>query len=244
MRRMAVSNYKDPSFVADYKKETVLNSNVAYPALLDTIGDISNKQVLDLGCGAGNLARRMAENGGVVVGVDPSDVWIAGCKQDHAGMNNLRFMVADGADLSMFEDQSFDIVVMNMVLLNIPSEKTVQAVLSEIARVLKPSGELLFTDLHPLGLMIPKTACETQSYPDGFSYFKDGANFRSSTLLMDETSISFSDIHWTLEAITGWLDAAGLCISRLIEPLPVKGGPSVLEKYDVPEILLFVCKKH
>jgi len=132
---------------------------------------------------------------------------------------------------------------MNMVLLNVPTKEKVQQIFKEVSRVLKKSGELVFTDLNPIGLMIEKTTAETQTYLPGFSYFKDGSKFKSRVLLTDGSEIEFVDLHWTLETYTCCLSDAEMYLYRIIEPQPVKEAPAVLKDYGIPEHIILVCRK-
>ena len=118
-------------------------------------------RLLDVGCGPGNLALRLAEAvaPGQLVGIDaePSQIEIAQQLGKKSGNSNLTFQVADVASLP-FEDASFDVVHCGGVLGYIPD--TAEA-LAEMKRVLRPGGMIACRDLivdscfaHPdLGLM-------------------------------------------------------------------------------------------
>ncbi len=239
---MKVSEYHDKEFLRRYEKLPILNPYVSYPAILDSIGDIEGKKVLDLGCGSGALTSLIAEKGADVTGVDVSEEWIERCRAEY-DMPNLRFIVADGSNLADFKDSSFDFVVMNMVLLNVASSEKVKSIFSEVARVLKSGGELIFSDLHPICLAVGKTSTEEQEFGEGFSYFRDGGEYRSKVMLTDGSTIEFSDIHWTIDSYSKWVSGAGMYIKRIIEPEPVNGSPPPLDEYPLPEYILFVCEK-
>ena len=113
--------------------------------------------VLDLGCGSGRdvyLLSRLVGAHGRVIGVDMTaeQLEVARAHQQwHAeryghGRSNVRF--ADGyiEDLAAcgIADASVDVVVSNCVL-NLSPEKA--RVFAEIMRVLKPGGELYFSDV-------------------------------------------------------------------------------------------------
>ena len=46
------------------------------PYMLDMIGDVSGKKILDLGCGEGGYSRKLAEKGADVTAVDCSEYFI------------------------------------------------------------------------------------------------------------------------------------------------------------------------
>lgn len=238
------SNYEDSKFLEEYKKAPLLHPFVVFPALHKALGDVRNKKILDLGCGSGYFSHSLVQRGANVVGVDISEKWIDICKKEYANVKNLEFFIADGFDLRQFADETFDFVIMNMVFINISALDKVKKIFQEVSRVLKKSGQLIFTDLHPLALMIEQTLCESQTYLPGFSYFKDGSEFKSKVKLVDGSEIEFKDIHWTLETYTRCLSNSKMCLSRIIEPQPIEEAPSFLKNYKIPEHIIFVCNKH
>ena len=121
--------------------------------------------VLDLGCGTGRdayiLSQMVGENGSVT-GIDMTDKQLSvanqylGWHMDKFGYKqpNTTFLKGYIEDLKTagIEDNSIDIVVSNCVI-NLSPDK--EAVYSEIMRVLKPGGELYFSDVFS-GSRIPK----------------------------------------------------------------------------------------
>lgn len=106
-------------------------------------GDI----VLDVGCGTGRLTlhvARMISPGGRVVGIDPSvqRIGVAKRKVGDAPLPNISFEIGNSNDLYHFEDDSFDIVYLNIVLHWILEKEDA---LAQIYHVLKPGGKLGIT---------------------------------------------------------------------------------------------------
>ncbi len=240
---MKVSEYIDREFLERYSKTPLLHPYVVFPAILRLMGDIEGRRVLDLGCGYGDLSVLMAERGALVTGIDISEKWMEMCRKEHGHIEKLGFRTADGSNLGDIDGRSFDWGVMNMVLLNVPTEEKVRRIFGEISRVLRDDGHLIFTDLNPICLMIPETSAENQTHLPGFSYFKDGSEYRSKALLTDGSTIEFTDIHWTLESYTRWLENAGMYVRRIIEPQPIEGAPGILRDYRIPEHIIFLCGK-
>ncbi len=101
-------------------------------------GDI----VLDIGCGTGRLAEyisRIIGAKGRVYGIDPAEyrIQIAQQKIRDKIPPNISFMVGMGEDLSCFEDNSFDKIVMNVAFGWIADKRTT---LAQVYKVLKPDG--------------------------------------------------------------------------------------------------------
>jgi ubiquinone/menaquinone biosynthesis C-methylase UbiE len=103
----------------------------------------SESQVLDAGCGAGYTACLIArEYGAEVQGVDLSEAMIAQAKQraHRQGLaDRIQFRVADLACLP-FEDDSFDIVIGESILIPLPGDK--KRALVEMVRVVRPGGRI------------------------------------------------------------------------------------------------------
>src|SRR5580704_3302747 len=106
--------------------------------LLDEIlGDVRGRDVLDVGCGAGWLVRRLAGAGARPVGVDPlADALERARAEDPDG--GARYLEAGAQELP-FGDSSFDAVVFFNSLHHIPVADLDRA-LAEAARVLRGGG--------------------------------------------------------------------------------------------------------
>ena len=100
---------------------------------------------LDVGCGTGVLAARLADAGFDVVGVDPSDGMLA---QLRARAPRVRAVHGSGSALP-FEDASFDLVLSVATLHHIADPDDVRATLAEMVRVVKPSGRVVVWDHNP-----------------------------------------------------------------------------------------------
>ena len=119
---------------------------------------LAGRTVLDLGCGSGRdcyLLSRLVGESGRVIGVDMTAEQLAVAKRHcdwHAerygyARSNVEFVegrIEDLADAGI-ADNTIDVVVSNCVI-NLSPDK--RQVLSEIFRVLKPGGELYFSDVY------------------------------------------------------------------------------------------------
>lgn len=98
--------------------------------------------VLDFGCGIGRVAIALAPHLGSVVGVDVSAGMIARAREAAAGMDGVAFEVTDGGTLP-FPDASFDLIVAADSFPYLVRAGLVETQLAEMARVLRPGGDLL-----------------------------------------------------------------------------------------------------
>jgi ubiquinone/menaquinone biosynthesis C-methylase UbiE len=118
------------------------------PALLARIGSVlPGTRVLDLGCGNGYIARRLARSGARVTGVDRSAELIERARARETAMPlGVVYHQADAAHLTMLADGSFDLGVANMSLMDI---EDASGALRETGRVLAPGGRFVFSISHP-----------------------------------------------------------------------------------------------
>ena len=97
-------------FAAEYNADNERNLLSAYyerPAMLDLVGNATGRDVLDIGCGAGPLAERLAQGGARVSGFDSSTHMIEIARQRLG--EDVDLQVADLAEPLPYEDDSFDV---------------------------------------------------------------------------------------------------------------------------------------
>lgn len=112
--------------------------------MLDAAQLIPGLDVLDVGCGTGAPARRLAQDFGVtVMGITTSEVGVAAARERNADVDGVHFEVRDGTD-NGFKDGSFDRVWV-LESAHLMRERT--RLLSECVRVLRPGGRLVLCDL-------------------------------------------------------------------------------------------------
>ncbi len=103
--------------------------------------------MLDIACGSGGPALRIAElTGCSVMGVDVHEQAIATANSLTAQRNltpRAQFQVADATAQLPFADASFDVITCIDAINHLPNRPRV---IADWARLLKPNGRLLFTD--------------------------------------------------------------------------------------------------
>lgn len=123
-------------------------SEAVFLALVQKADFRPGQRVLDLGCGLGGDAFRLAALGaGEVVGVDaaPDMVAVAEERRREAGEEAITFTVGDARDTPVLGHGDFDLVWTRDSLSYVPVENT-GAVWARLITSLRPDGRLLLTD--------------------------------------------------------------------------------------------------
>jgi len=146
------------------------------PRLLDLK---STSSVLELGCGSGGYALHLAENVGCpVVGLDVNAPGVRNANQlalARGLAGRARFEQRDASKDLPFYDNTFDAVFSNDVLCHLAGRPKV---LCEMFRVLKPGGNMLFSDALVIGGMVSHEEIATRSSIGFYVYSPPGENER------------------------------------------------------------------
>jgi ubiquinone biosynthesis O-methyltransferase len=112
--------------------------------VLELMGDVGGRSVLDVGCGDGEFALELAKRGAVVTGIDASAAMIDAAKRRATQHNaDIAFQVGMAEQLP-FPAERFDIVTAITILCFVDDAGPV---FREIARVLRPGGRLVIGEL-------------------------------------------------------------------------------------------------
>ena len=104
--------------------------------------------LLEIGCGTGGFARRLAERSQHVLALDLSPEMIRIAREQSAQFPNIEFQLADVRDWPL-ADESFDCIASIATLHHVP----IREILLKMKTALKPGGVLLVLDLfEPAGL--------------------------------------------------------------------------------------------
>jgi SAM-dependent methyltransferase len=141
--------YDVPGFFKGYQRmrdnPAGLNEMVEQLAMLSLLPDVKGLTVLDLGCGAGELSRRIKALGArKVIGVDISANMLELARKEVPPGVTFQQKAMEEVD---FERDTFDLVVSSLAFHYIAD---LQNMFQKIHGFLKPSGMLLFSMEHPI----------------------------------------------------------------------------------------------
>ena len=127
---------------------------IKYATMLSLLPSRRYKRALDLGCGLGNLTRRLCNHADQVLGIDVSHVAIAQATGEGTEQSNLQFQQGDALNLSRDLDNGFDLVVIadTLYYLSPLSDEVLQTVRERVVQLLVPGGILLLVDHFTLNL--------------------------------------------------------------------------------------------
>jgi ubiquinone/menaquinone biosynthesis C-methylase UbiE len=210
--------YDVPGFFKGYQKmrenQTGLNEILEQGALLSLLPDVKGLTVMDLGCGSGDLCRRMNSLGAKsVIGVDiSSNMLEIAQKEVPAGVSFQNLAMED----LNFDQEKFDLVISSLAFHYVAD---LQVLFKNIHTWLKPSGILLFSTEHPI-------ATSSQGIHHG--WVKDGSGHKLYWPLDCYGQEGARESHWfvegvikyhrTISTIINSLINAGFSIKAVLEP--------------------------
>jgi ubiquinone/menaquinone biosynthesis C-methylase UbiE len=214
------------------------------PAQVAVCGDVAGLRVLDVGSGAGYLARELAQRGARVVGVDISSRMVAHAKSLEAREAlGIEYHVGDAAELdAMLEERSFDMAVSCVALQDMPATPQV---FRAVHRVLRSGGRFVASITHPCGDM-------------PYREWELDASGRKRWLCLDRyfdrgpieyvwkgwgRAFTTAALHAPLEDWFGWILDAGFRIAGFREPVPsaaaLAAHPDLEDATRMPYFVIF-----
>lgn len=113
------------------------------------LGDLKDKEILDIGCATGELAFNIANEGASVIGIDLNEDLLRQAinYKKHA---NLKFQVGNMLDLKNdFRENQFDSVLcFGNTLVHLQTTALIEKMLNGVKSVLKPGGQFLMQILN------------------------------------------------------------------------------------------------
>jgi 2-polyprenyl-3-methyl-5-hydroxy-6-metoxy-1,4-benzoquinol methylase len=179
-------------------------------------------RALEIGCGEGRVSRELRKQGFEVTATDAVSKLVEAARQKNSAD---QYAVAEAKNLPFGECQ-FDLIVAYNVLMDV---EDVPATLQELKRVMKLSGTLFISLVHPFrdrGHFIGPE-------PDA-QFIVSGSYFGRQRFEGEEEraglKMRFAGWSQPLESYAAALEAAGLAITSLREPVPDKVDEDYLKQ--------------
>jgi len=239
--------YDDPGFFARYAQLERFGAGwktaFEHECFMELLPTVTGRRVLDLGCGVGQLARHLAEQGAArVVGIDLSAQMLARAQTDwaHPRVNFVRAAMENVA----FQTDRFDLVVSSLAVHYVADYA---GLCKRIAEWLVPGGRLVFSTEHPVYL--------TRATPGG--WIGEPRGERQAWALDRYGDEGLREEHWLIAGVqkyhrmvstllNGVIDA-GLTLDRVVEPMPntsvLQRHPEWIVERNRPFILLVRARK-
>ena len=210
--------------------------------LLDAVmrrlcGEVSGRRVLDAGCGEGRFSRLLARDGGHLTMVDATREMVRTAHE-------RRLLATDSVRASAaalpFHEQSFDLVVSYIVLVDIPDFRRA---ITEMARVLAPRGRLGAANI---SFMSAATGWVRDADGNRLHYPIDNY-FDERPQRFAWGGVDITNWHRPLSAYMEAYLSAGLLLREFLEPRPVddslRRDPRFEDWYRVPNFTVMSWEK-
>ena len=231
------ANYSEQG---DLHREVLLN-----PTLFKLVENVKQKNILDAGCGEGYLSRIFAKSGASVVAVDFSKNMLDIARKKTPKEHNIKYHYGNCEKLEFLDDESFDIIVSNMVIQDLENYK---AAIKEMYRLLKSGGNFVFSILHPC-FVTPDSGWEKSEdgeklYWKVDKYFYEGVYEQAYPQGQTDKVLFF---HRTLTSYFNAITEAGFILEGLVEPKPssemLGKYPSFEEDFRCSDFIVFKLRK-
>lgn len=217
--RSNTTDFKKTHIIKQYAKGTLIRYHLDIPESLRMLGNIKNKKILDLGCGDGRFSNTLYELGANCTGADVSPAMIKVALTNYPHVS----FIHTNTNLKELRNNSFDKIILRNVLLNISNKITFNKIFQNCARVLKPGGEIIFSNPHPASIKNHKDNIWEVQLPKNGVYLKSGMTYHIKVLLSDFKSwMEFDCCQWPIEDIFKALSSNNFRLCELTTPIPNK----------------------
>lgn len=199
-------------------------NNVLLPNLKNEIKRYNTTNVLDIGCGTGEMTKEILSISNHIDAIDTSLISIELAKE--ICKNNIDFYNEPIEEYN--SKYTYSLIYSNMVLMNI---KNLDKTINKVFDLLRQDGIFIFTIIHPCYWSIYKNY-----YNDSeFDYFKENKISLPFDITKKKGKIKTSHYHRSLETYINTIIKNNLQILQLKE---LKG-----ENFNFPRFLMITCKK-
>ena len=239
--------YDDPAFFAGYSRLERFGAGwttaVEHPVFMRLLPAVQGARVLDLGCGAGQLAYHLAEAGATeVTGVDISEqmLSVARSERSHPRVTYRR----ESLESAAFPPASFDLVVSSLAFHYVEDYR---GLVGRVADWLVPGGILVFSTEHPIYTAGASGAGWVRDDQGGIRHWAVD-DYAAEGLREERWFVEgVRKYHRTVTSLFNGLVDAGFVVERLAEPAPsdaeLRRRPDFADERRRPMFLLARARK-
>ena len=207
--------------------------------MLEALGDVSGKCVIDIGCGEGRFCRLLTGLGAETTGIDLTEALVERARSLAVGREN--YVVGNAEDLSQMDHESFDLAVSYIVLVDLfDYRRSIQAAF----RVLRPGGRFIVCNVHPMRSSTPlgwiRQGNEKLFYPVDNYTIEGPREF-------NWWGKPFINMHRTLSSYISAFLEAGFVLEGVKEPTPsdaqLAENPTFDDEFRVPNFIIYQLKR-
>jgi SAM-dependent methyltransferase len=243
MEFRGASAYDQQDFFTTYMKRRERkdspNNAIEGPIIFELIGDVQDKDILDLGCGDASFGSELLNRGAAAyTGVEGSVQMAAAAKRNLADKNGM--IHHESMESYDYPADTFDIITSRFAIHYVPD---IQTLFQQIHNSMKENGKFVFSVQHPLttSSFISKQSGDKRGNWIVDDYFLEGERKEP---WIDQVVVKY---HRTIEQYFKTLTECGFTITDLREGTPVREHFSSEEEFTrrqrIPVVLVFSCRK-
>jgi 2-polyprenyl-3-methyl-5-hydroxy-6-metoxy-1,4-benzoquinol methylase len=203
------------------------------------------ERVLELACGNGEFARRMASAGASVIATDFSSRMLERAKRHGGEVDYRQVDLTDEAALRSLAERRFDAVVCNMAIMDTPDIEPMAAVLPTLLAL---HGRFVLSTVHPAFNSADVTRVAEQTDDEhgvhraySLKISRYGTSWTGKGVAVEGQPVAQWYFHRPLEAIVEPFFRHGLVLDGLREPLldpdPTRHSPNAVFA-EIPGVLV------
>ena len=191
---------------------SLFNDYIEMPAVLDMIPDnLTNIEVLDIGCGLGLYSKVLCERGAKVTAIDISEEMLGYAQESCFGLD-VEFVNTSFIDFIVSPNRKFDLIIGGFMLSYFDN---LDNVFSKVATILNKNGICIFSMLHPLRL----SSCRNSSGKYIIDNYFDSSRLYESDFLNNKDLLYLKK--WSISDVTKASSNHNILIDSIQEPLPI-----------------------
>lgn len=207
------------------------------PVMLEQCGDVAGRSVLDVGCGEGRWGRLLAARGAHVTGLDLTPAMV---RRAHERRGEGEQYLRGNAESLPLAGAAFDLVTSYIMLVDVPDFR---AAVREMARVLRPGGEVVVANL---SFMSVNTGWVRDESGRRLYYAMD-RYLDERAMTLEWSGVRILNWHRPLSAYMAAFLEAGLVLRAFLEPKPkddsLREDPRFEDWYRLPNFTVMRWQK-